>query len=62
MATEFIAKLPPGYDDRTRLVLRDDNRVVAAHPEHPPTMLGADGQWLEIRIAVVHPAPEPSTC
>jgi hypothetical protein len=62
MAAEFIARLPPGYDDRTRLALTDGNRVVATHPEHPPLQLGADGQWLVLSSALVHPAQDPSKC
>jgi len=44
----FLAALPEGYDDRTRLALRDDNQVIVTHPEHPPLVLGADGQWLDL--------------
>jgi hypothetical protein len=58
----FLAELPPGYDDRTRLALRDDNQVIATHPEHPALVLGADGRWLELLSAPVHPAPRSSTC
>lgn len=58
----FIAELPAGYDDRTRLALRDDNQVIATHPEHPPLVLGADGRWLEIQNGLVHPAHGSSTC
>jgi len=59
---KFLAELPAGYDDRTRLALRDDNQVIATHPEHPPLVLGTDGQWLEILGGVVHPAHSSSTC
>ena len=45
---KFLAELPAGYDDRTRLALRDDNQVIVTHPEHPPLVLGADGQWLDL--------------
>jgi hypothetical protein len=44
----FIAELPAGYDEHTRLALRDDNQVIVTHPEHPPLVLGADGQWLDL--------------
>ena len=59
---KFLAELPAGYDDRTRLALRGDNQVIATHPEHPALVLGADGQWLEILGGVVHPAHSSSTC
>jgi hypothetical protein len=69
---KFLAELPAGYDDRTRLALRYDNQVIVTHPEHPPLVLGADGQWLEILggvvqwleipSGVVHPAHSSSTC
>jgi hypothetical protein len=62
MAGEFIARLPPGYDERTRLALTDGNRVVATHPEHPPLLLGSDGRWLVLQPAPVHHAQDPSTC
>ncbi len=58
----FIAELPAGYDERTRLALRDDNQVIVTHPEHPALVLSADGQWLEILSGVVHPAHSSSTC
>ena len=63
MAAEmtFLAALPAGYDDRTRLALHDDNQVIVTHPEHPPLVLGADGQWLEILSGLVHPAQTVST-
>ena len=59
---KFIAELPAGYDERTRMALTDDNRVIITHPEHPPLALSADGQWLEILDGVVHPAHSSSTC
>ncbi len=64
MAAEmtFIAELPAGYDERTRLALRDDNQVIATHPEHPALVLGSNGQWLEILSGLVHPAHGSSTC
>ena len=58
----FIAELPAGYDERTRMALTDDNRVIIAHPEHPPLALSANGQWLEILSGLVHPAHSSSTC
>lgn len=60
--TSFIAELPAGYDDRTRLALRDDNQVIATHPEHPPLVLDANGRWLDLNAALVHPALGSSTC
>lgn len=60
MATEHIARLPPGYDGRTRLALNDRNQVVATHPEHPPLLLGHDGRWLVLVPASVHHAPDSS--
>ena len=59
---QFIAELPTGYDERTRLALRDDNQVVATHPEHPPLLLQPTGQWVEIQIEPVHAAHRSSTC
>jgi hypothetical protein len=59
---KFLAELPAGYDDRTRLALRDDNQVIVTHPEHPPLVLGADGQWLDLKAPPVHPAHRSSTC
>lgn len=58
----YLAALPAGYDDRTRLALRDDNQVIATHPEHPPLVLSPTGQWLELLSAPVHPAHRSSTC
>jgi hypothetical protein len=48
VAAEFIAELPAGYDERTQMTLTEDNRVVLAHPEHPPLMLSATGQWVAL--------------
>jgi hypothetical protein len=59
---KFIAELPAGYDDRTRMALTDDNRVIVTHPEHPPLVLSAHGQWLDLNKALVHPALRSSTC
>lgn len=56
MATEYLAQLPPGYDDRTCLALTDRNQVVATHPEHPPLLLAPDGRWLVQTPAPVHTA------
>lgn len=44
----FLAELPAGYDNRTRLTLRDDNQVIVTHPEHPPLVLSANGQWVAL--------------
>ena len=62
MADEFIASLPAGYDERTRLALRDDNHVIVTHPEHPPLVLSASGQWLDLKAPPVHSALRSSTC
>jgi hypothetical protein len=59
---KFLAELPAGYDSRTQMALRDDNQVIATHPEHPPLVLSANGQWLDLNKALVHPAQSPSTC
>lgn len=59
---KFIAELPAGYDERTRMALTEDNRVIVTHPEHPPLALSANGQWLDLNEALVHPAPSSSTC
>lgn len=64
MAAEmkFIAELPPGYDERTRMALTENNQVVVTHPEQPPLLLDANGQWLDLNKALVHSAPSSSTC
>lgn len=64
MAAEisFIAELPPGYDERTRMALTDSNQVIVTHPEHPPLLLDSSGQWLDLNKALVHPAPCSSNC
>lgn len=62
MLTEFIAALPPGYDDRTRLALNDHNQVVATHPEHPPLLLAGHGQWVALSPKPVQNALVSSTC
>jgi hypothetical protein len=59
---KFLAELPAGYDSRTQLTLRDDNQVIVTHPEHPPLVLTADGQWLDLNEALVHRALGSSTC
>ncbi len=59
---KFLAELPAGYDSRTQMALTEDNRVIVAHPEHPPLVLSADGQWLDLNKALVHPALGSSTC
>jgi hypothetical protein len=42
--TEFIAKLPEGYDDRTRLAYYKPLRtIIVAHPDFPPCVL-KDGE------------------
>lgn len=55
-AKTFIAELPAGYDSRTVLALDDHNRVIATHPEHPPLVLDASGDWLDLLNGSVHPA------
>ena len=62
MPTEFIAALPPGYDERTRLALTEHNQVVAAHPAQPPLLLNSDGQWLALPPELVQTALASSTC
>lgn len=52
----FLAELPPGYDALTRMALREDNQVIATHPEHPPLVLGADGHWHELSAEKLHQA------
>ena len=59
---KYIAELPAGYDSRTQLALRDDNQVIATHPEHPPLVLSANGQWLDLKAPPVHSALGSSTC
>jgi hypothetical protein len=59
---EFIAELPAGYDERTRMALNVCNQVVVMHPEHPPLLLQPTGQWVVIQPEPVHPALRSSTC
>ena len=59
---KFLAELPAGYDERTCMALTDGNRVIVTHPEHPPLVLTADGQWLDLNEALVHRALGSSTC
>ena len=61
-SAEFIAELPAGYDERTRLALNVCNQVVVMHPEHPPLLLQPTGQWVVIQPEPVHPAHGSSTC
>lgn len=36
----LLAKLPSGYDDRTRLVYyKPDRTIIIAHPDFPPSLL-----------------------
>lgn len=58
----FIAELPAGYDERTRMALRDDNQVIITHPEHPPLLLQPNGQWVAIGSTLVHRVPRSSNC
>lgn len=58
----FIAELPAGYDERTRMALTERNQVVVTHPEHPPLLLQPDGRWVAIQPTPVHPAHRSSTC
>ena len=58
----FIAELPAGYDSRTQMTLTPDNRVIVTHSEHPPLVLSADGQWLDLKAPPVHSALRSSTC
>lgn len=59
---QFIAELPPGYDERTRMALTDNNQVVVTHPEHPALVLNSSGRWVDLLSGSVHPAPSSSTC
>lgn len=59
---KYIAELPAGYDSRAQMTLTEDNRVIVTHPEHPPLVLAADGQWLDLNAPPVHPALGSSTC
>lgn len=60
--TRYIAELPAGYDERTVMTLRDDKGLMVTHPEHPPLLLQANGQWLDLNSRLVHPAQSSSTC
>ena len=64
MAAEisFIAELPAGYDERTRMALTDSNQVIVTHPEHPPLLLDSSGQWVDLEARPVHHAPSSSNC
>jgi hypothetical protein len=45
----FLDEIPPGYDDRTRLAVTSDNRIIATHPEHPPVVYDeAARQWVPV--------------
>ena len=57
----FLAELPAGYDSRTQMTLTEDNRVIVTHPERPPLVLSANGQWLDLGWPLVHPAHIPSS-
>lgn len=59
---KFLAELPAGYDSRTQMTLTEDNRVIVTHLEHPPLVLSANGQWLDLNKALVHPALGSSNC
>lgn len=58
----FLAELPAGYDERTRMALTDNNQVVVTHPEHPPLVLNTSGCWVDLMSGSVHPALGSSTC
>jgi hypothetical protein len=59
----FIDRLPEGYDEeRTRLTLREDNQIVATHPDHPPLLLTPAGRWVAIRVRPVQHAHRSSIC
>lgn len=60
MAAEYIAPIPPGYED-SELVLMPDNRVLMLHPMQPPLVLLGDGTWLDLNLAPVHPAQTHSS-
>lgn len=62
MQGEFVAKLPPGYDERTQMTLARGNKVIVTHPEHPPLVLAANGQWVDLNTDPVHPALGSSNC
>lgn len=48
--TEFICKLPEGYDERTRLAYYKPLRtIIVAHPDFPPCTL-TDGKLKEIKL------------
>ena len=51
MVFEYIAALPPGYDDRARMALTPSNQIVVTHPEHPPLLLQHNGQWVALSAA-----------
>lgn len=59
---KYLAELPAGYDSRAQMALTDDNRVIVTHPEHPPLVLSADGQWLDLKAPPVHSALGSSSC
>lgn len=58
---EFVTTLPPEYDARTCIAVRDDGRMVATHPEQPALVLELGGRWLDLATGFVHHAQKPST-
>lgn len=55
-AMQFIAELPSGYDERTRMALTPDNRIVLVHPDMPVVVLD------ERSNVFVPLAPDLSAC
>jgi len=48
--TKFIADLPPGYDDRTRMTPGPDGGVIVTHPDFRPFKIFSDGRREEMVI------------
>jgi hypothetical protein len=47
VAMSFSATLPEGYDERTRMTLSPDNRIVVAHPDLPALIYNEETKQFE---------------
>lgn len=45
---EFLAQLPEGYDERTRITVAVTGDLVVIHPEHPPLIITREGAIREL--------------
>jgi hypothetical protein len=47
----FLAELPSGYDEQTRMVLSPDNVILLVHPALPPMLYDEKAmQWVEVKL------------